>query len=357
MNKAGFELNELPELIEKGKLTRKEAINFIAEEIHRNPGLFLISKQNDEIKSELVFRFLKNGYFVFDHYKKEFGKFRNYLISYLRYQRLTIHREKFYENVQNRTYTGLSKLDEEDRQERYSRDEFSYKIVHYTPYIPDRTECAPYQRKRRQPETQTVSDSAKNNIIFDYFYEPHSREGKLVIILTLKSSPFLSENQIKKISKFCQTEEKRLENAIKILKKSVEKKYAAYKKIEERRNTEYFFMQKFRELLQANTFSKKTPVFSNLLNVHEQRWHKLNNALKEKTRTVCPTNKAIAQALGICQRQVGYYLKNIESREKLYQLVRQNGGTSESSCSIPQELMTENPAADGRMSFRKTEGK
>ena len=223
MNKAGFELNELPELIEKGKLTRKEAINFIAEEIHRNPGLFLISKQNDEIKSELVFRFLKNGYFVFDHYKKEFGKFRNYLISYLRYQRLTIHREKFYENVQNRTYTGLSKLDEEDRQERYSRDEFSYKIVHYTPYIPDRTECAPYQRKRRQPETQTVSDSAKNNIIFDYFYEPHSREGKLVIILTLKSSPFLSENQIKKISKFCQTEEKRLENAIKILKKSVEK--------------------------------------------------------------------------------------------------------------------------------------
>ena len=96
MNKAGFELNELPELIEKGKLTRKEAINFIAEEIHRNPGLFLISKQNDEIKSELVFRFLKNGYFVFDHYKKEFGKFRNYLISYLRYQRLTIRSMKTY---------------------------------------------------------------------------------------------------------------------------------------------------------------------------------------------------------------------------------------------------------------------
>ena len=43
MNKAGFELNELPELIEKGKLTRKESINFIAEESNRNPGLFLIS--------------------------------------------------------------------------------------------------------------------------------------------------------------------------------------------------------------------------------------------------------------------------------------------------------------------------
>ena len=42
---------------------------------------------------------------------------------------------------------------------------------------------------------------------------------------------------------------------------------------------------------------------------HTQLWISLNKKLKDGVINIRPTNKAIADVLGICERQVSYYIK------------------------------------------------
>lgn len=320
MSKNELSVSNLPELIEEGKITQKEAVNVIAEVLYKNPESLLVTNISEDEKSSLIFSFIRDGWFVFDHYRKEFGSFMTYLKSYLRYKRMTLSRNAFYENISKQTASAFSALEHEEHLEKYKNEEFSYKIMHFTPYEADRTERVPFVSRRYRLEKQTVADSAQKQPDASYFGEKHTKEEKLVIVLALKSCFFLTNRQIKKISSFCRISEEQLASAIEKLRAASEKKHDIYKSLIEKRNAEYFIHRKCRELLITNRFSQfsnQTERLTRQYDFHTKKWRKLNEKLKEQSRKTCPTNKSIAAILGICERQVGYYLKNIERHEQL----------------------------------------
>lgn len=327
MSKNELSVSVLPELIEAGKITQKEAVNFIAEELYKNPKSLVITHISEEEKSNLIFSFIRDGWFVFDHYKKEFGSFMNYLKSYLRYKRMTLSRDNFYENITTQTVSAFSAMEHEERLEKYKNEEFAYKIMHFTPHEPDRTERAPFAARKYRHEKQIVadSDSEQKKSAKSYFGGMHTAEEKLILVLTLKSCFFLTSKQIKKISKFCNISEEMLNSELEKLRVISEKKHEAYKLLEEKRNAEYFIHRKCRELLLTNKFSKFSNQTERLIRqyeFHTEKWQKLNGKLKELSAKTCPTNKSIAETLGICERQVGYYLKNKEKHKKLLNFFR-----------------------------------
>lgn len=322
MSKNELSVQNLPELIEEGKITRKEAINFIAEELYKKPESLVVMNISEEEQSNLIFSFIRDGWFVFDHYKKEFGSFTTYLKSYLRYKRMTLSRDTFYENIKTQTVTAFSALEHEEHLEQYKNEEFAYKIMHFTPHETVRTERAPFSPKNYRLEKQTVADSAQKKQTISYFGGKHTKEEKLIIVLTLKSCLFLTSEQIKRISSFCKINEEQLCAVIEKLRATVEKRQETYKSLVEKRNSEYFIHRKCRELLLANKFSEQTEKLTRQYEFHTKKWEKLNRKLKEQARKTCPTNKSIAEVLGICERQVGYYLKSGEKRGQLLQFFR-----------------------------------
>lgn len=313
------EIEDFPELVKSGKLSQKEAINLIAEEVQKNPIIFGVTTKDDELRSEILLRFIQNGYFIFDHYKKDITSFKNYISSFLKYQKLTIERELFNVGISDKTYSQVACILYENTQDKYLIDEAPNKITNLSPYYFSRTEKVPYRRTVSQRKKKKNFSTNEESSIFNYFRQSHSSEGKLTLILALKSSFFLSENQIRNISHFCRIPLEDLSKTIAEIRESMLKNYTELEKVKERRDYEYFMHRKYQELIKVNEFSKEKDSLRNKYDSHTKKWKLRNKKLELKAKKVCPTNKKLATMLGICERQVGYYLNKATSINKIFE--------------------------------------
>ena len=87
-------------------------------------------------------------------------------------------------------------------------------------------------------------------------------------------------------------------------------------KIEIRRNKAYFQHRKYRSRIEWAEATKddfspyEKHKLSNKYDKQTNTWKTLNQQLKKGIINIRPTNKAIAKALGMCERQISFYIKN-----------------------------------------------
>lgn len=144
---------------------------------------------------------------------------------------------------------------------------------------------------------------------------------KTVLILALKSAYYLTDYQINKIAVLCHIDRLLLQQAVQTLKNQLYDREKSKIKIEERRNNAYFqhkrYMNQLNWMLENKDEFDKYRIERVLLKYKAQteKWKKLNLQLSAGIRNIRPTNKAIADILGICERQVSYYIKNAKELE------------------------------------------
>ena len=314
------EINSLPERIENNELTIRQARNLLVEEFYQNPLRYGIFPTNHDGKAAIAEELLTAIPRIIDNWQKKY-RTRMPFTMYFYYNIRAITNRRRKQKAINRcareALCTIAAADIEAAAARYHMNEYAESFMH--------TEEPAYT-------VQTVSKTA------DFSWKTKTIPQKIIIILTLKSSFYLTDRTIQKISSRCGCSFTILLNCVHTLRLSLERKILSQCKKKER-HARVFYL-KIRYELQLLNINKQSVQYDRLikkLSTQTQRWQFYNTGRYKKVR-ICPSNKQIADMIGITTRQLYYYLQQSEQLIKTY-------GT------IPETL----PAHRRRRRRRKTE--
>lgn len=316
------EFNHIPTRIAASKISKAQAIDIISIFFKENTPLFNISNYDEDYISEMLILLLSKGSSIIESYNNSLGEFFNYFYSVVRNVDTTCRRKKaryLYQEEHN-IYENLFEIREST--EKYTpliKEPINGKI----PYSYEPIDIKSFQEACKNPgfpikryfeEEDNITRELKEKL---KKITP-SKLRKMILTVTLKSSFYLDDSTIDKISLLCNYDKNELAKKAQILKSSLYKREKNKKILEERRNKAYFHHQKYEKQMKwmiDNPEDFDEYKYSELSKKNAKQtkiWHNLNKRLNEGTINIRPTNKAIADVLGICERQVSYYIKSIK---------------------------------------------
>lgn len=290
-----YDLNSLPEQLKKGLITKSEVIRKVSCFITKNYKVFNLQKYDEDLRSDLVITFLENGENFINSYKPEIGDFFTFLYCYVNSIATTKFRSLSQKNLRETIVMAEGITNLSDKENKYS--EYSYRLSE----IPK----APYSYK--------PSNLEELKKIFRKLNQESS--DKKILVLAMKSSMYLSDSQIQKICKLYKLDVEDFYKLIEYFKDNLSSKIEKRAKAEERRNFAYYHHKKYTlqlEKLENEDTSEKSNNLTSKIKVkeskHEKNWIKMNKKLEDGYLYLRPTTKSVADILGICERQVTYYI-------------------------------------------------
>ncbi len=314
-----LDVNLLQKDIHEGKISIKEGLHTLSVFIMTNPAIFGLEKDED-LLSEVVTRFLEKEDSVFLHYNSEYGTFFTYFFCYIKSIIVNCNRRRAVSYTRDNHYYNESIINYQNTLESYNHidyNEFTTKVPFKPVQIP--AEAFQLACKSDQYKFTPLNENHKTEIenlnLSEKFKNMKSpRIERMLLVLALKSSYYLTEQQIEKISKICNIEEELLKDAIFILNKDLTDKVNKKQEMISRRNNAYYLKKKYENQINLiNDTSCFTTEYTKLklekkqLN-QEKHWEMLNELLRNGIVYIRPSNKAISQIVGLCERQISYYL-------------------------------------------------
>lgn len=291
------ELETLPSLVQRKKIGVKKGVHKLAEYIFKNPGKFGLLKYDEDFRSQLIIRFLEQGRPIFARYNKNYGCFLPYLYNFIRGLIIAQLRETHKEDV-----TTYALWKEEEHQWEYKINQYSADrlVAENEPeYSPEKTYF------------YRINQNIKN-----YCLKDNTIEAKSAMVLALKSSYFLSDSEISKVSSYCGVGQQKLKNAVIKLNRKLKKKAKRYDLIVKRRDNAYYYHKKYGMMIERAKKDMIAP--ENYIKEQYKKktdtWISKNEKLQRYGYRLSPTNKTVAQVLGICERQVSYYIARVKKQ-------------------------------------------
>ncbi len=303
-----FNLNLIPDMLQKNEVTRKEALNLLCEFILSDKPVFGLIKFDEDFVSELILRILERGTVIFDSFNPESGSFYTYFFKYVQSVKFHLLKEL---SINELKYKHVVELSKEDL------------------YISDSNSTYYPSKSMIKNEEKNIDEILNKNDIYPKDFikliKKHPRGyEKLLLVLALKSSYNITERNINMISSCCNIDKEKLQEIVDYLNDKLECKLTRKRKLEEKRNSVYFYKKKYEhqikklseEVKEDNKYVSES--LTEKYNRKYEKWGNLNKKLNNSSHFLKPTNKEIANALGLCERQVNYYikaLKNINDKE------------------------------------------
>lgn len=293
-------LNSIPDQINQGIITKEQAIKEVAAFICKNYKVFELQKYDDDFRSEIIVSFLEHGESFLNLFNPEIGDFFTFLYCYINSM------------ISSKIRSCINKTTKEKVTIEESINSYQEKIENYTYTF--------YQLKDVPKVPYTYNQPSKEELI-EFFKDLSSEQiDKEILVLAMKSSFYLSDNQIKKVCKIYNLDEQKFYDVIIYLKNTIQKKTERRTKAEERRNYSYYHHLRCSKTLENidNNFDEyhKREIIEYKKNIHYKNWKNLNNKFEDGYLFLRPTNKTIAELLGICERQVSYYINCAKNKDK-----------------------------------------
>lgn len=296
-----IDLNSIPKELSLGTISTKEAINLISTYINNNYPVFGLHKYDEDFRAEILLSIIEKGETILEHYDKNQGEFFTFIFCYIsslvRTKLRSLAKKKINESI------AISESAKSLEEKEYKYNHINYKCLEKNPLS--------------YPQTPFSTDELKT-----IFRKVKLNKGLLII--AMKSAFYLNDNQIEKLSSKLKINNNYFFNTIQYCRSLL--LYKSYKKqmIIDRRNTAYYHHKKYEKQLQQiedSEFNKNNVPLKNYIlekeNKQYKNWAKLNEKLNNGLITLRPTNKAIADILGICERQVSYYIKRTKKHYNL----------------------------------------
>ena len=286
------ELNLVPEKLAAGKITKKEAVDIICAYINENFPVFGLHKYDEDFREDVILYFLERGSHVLDSYNKNTADFFTFLysniMSYIQTRKRSLARENLKEKLTlSETINNIDEKESAYNRINYKKFELAKIPYSYTPI--------------------TVENLRR-------IFEPISKDmtDKKILVLAMKSSFFLSDSMIKKISDLYNIPEEDMYKTIQYCKESISRRTEKHQSAIEHRNYAYYHHKKYEQEL--NSLKSNTTKSGNIVQIekkylkHSKNWKLINEKFEKGFLYLRPTNKTIADILGICERQVSYYI-------------------------------------------------
>lgn len=300
-NKKSEEIEQLPEFVASGKITKAEALNLIAEEIYRTPFRFGLAGYDEDFRSDVILSFLQKGMSVLERYIPERSSFRSYLFAFIQGLVLTQKRNQIRKMVADNSIRNYI-----SREEAYTEQPPAEQLS---------VSCTPvkYKAVENGDIWRTLSNRCR---------AVGTSNAKTALILALKSSYYIPADCVDEISSYCSIESAELHRLISELNSLLYRKIDRRNLIINRRNNAYYFHRKyFMQLKYCNREKTNMADLSGRYTRQTENWKNKNKLLQKSRYRVCPTNKMIAKLLGICERQVSYYIKRAKELSKKNKLI------------------------------------
>ncbi|MCK9169336.1 MAG: hypothetical protein M0P01_02870 [Treponema sp.] len=295
------EIDRIPELVAAGKLTENEAVNLIAKEIYQTPFRFGLAGYDEDFRSEVLLSFLQKGSFILERYIPERSNFRSYLFASVQGFILTQKRNQIRKMVSDTNVKHYIATEDQE----YEKKESGHLSVS-CPHVK-------YQAVSNENIWRTMSARCR---------QVGTSNAKTALILALKSSYYIPADYVDDVSSFCSLESAELHRLIIELNSLLYAKIKRRNLIVERRNNAYYFHRKyFMQMKYCNHEKTNMETLSQKYSKQTENWQNKNKLLQKSRYRVCPTNKMIAKILGICERQVGYYIKRAKGLDKENKLI------------------------------------
>jgi ABC-type antimicrobial peptide transport system permease subunit len=315
------ELNTLPDLVQEGKMSQAYASHKLALYVRENRTLFGLHKKNEDFNSDIIVMLLEKSKQLFEQYNSQYGSFFTYFFCFI----------KSLINMENKKLASqkvIDFLEINDCITSYSQREEAYKLINYSDFEQRKVPFAykavsseslkiacnkePYHIKeflaQKDDDFKKLQDNLRN-------LSPSLAE-KILLVLALKSAYYITDQQITKIAEICHIDINKFHAIVMNLKSELTEREKNKSKLEIRRNSAYFQHRKYRNRIEWSEAKKddfspyEKHKLSNKYEKQTNTWKKLNQQLKKGIINIRPTNKAIAKALGMCERQISFYIKN-----------------------------------------------
>lgn len=300
-----LKIDLVPQKIQNGTLTVKEAVNLICSFVLKNYPMFKLHKYDEDFRSEIYIYILEHGEQLLRNYNSEVCCFQKYLYYYI--VSLTHTKIKSLAKFSIKESISYEENIEhiEERVEQYDKLNFSFM----------ETPKAPYAPKVSSQDTITALERLKK-----------SNNDKTILVLALKSSYYLTDDLIEKVCKIYNLDKEFFCDIIQQFRESVLKKAEKRAVAQQRRNQAYYNHKRCSKIIHILNTSDVTPKNQQLINNYKQkdiryikRWLFHNRDFANGVMLLRPTNKAVADLLELCERQVSYYIqcakKYLEKKE------------------------------------------
>ena len=293
------ELNRLPEKYLAGEISQKQLINLIACFVAENYPVYGLHKYDEDFRQDIILYLIEKGPHLLHIYNPEFGDFFTFLYCYIS----TLINTKIKNCVMNNMKEKLT-FEESVR----SLDEKAQKY-HKIDYKNFEVQKAPFAHKKITPEE--LHDAVKEL--------SQKQTDKKVIILALKSSYYLTDEQIQRICSIYHIDQEHFYNMVQHCKETLLPKSERRERAEERRNFAYYHHKRYLRIIKnldeddliENKYILKE-IYENKERKHRQNWNRMNNIFEKGHLYMRPTTKTVADLMGICERQVNYYLNCVK---------------------------------------------
>lgn len=293
------DLNEIPDAISSGKLTEKEAVNEIAIFVSENYPIFGLHKYDEDFRSEILTQILEHSDTIFPLYDPKLGDFFSYFFCFMK----------------NLIRTRIKKLSKHSLQEAVAIQEsileYDQKIEEYM--NTEKQFCKKLDKQKKEIDFMEIEKNFKET----------EKDDKTLLVLALKASYYLTDEQIQRICKLYSLNEENFYNYIQYCKEQMNNKIEKRKTVEERRNSAYFRHRRYKLESEKTDDEESNKIIKNMIlekeNKQRSNWKNINERLEKGYLYLRPTNKVIAELLGICERQVSYYInyaKKLDEKKK-----------------------------------------
>lgn len=295
-----IDLNEIPQKVKSQLITKKEAINSIATFICQNYPVFGLQHYDEDFREELILYIIEKGNNILTNYDEKHGNFFNYLYCYITCTVRTLVRTNAKKKV-------LESVAFNEQVQSFEEKEYQYNNIKYqnieSPEIP-------YAAVKITPEELK---KAFTNIDKD----------KELLVIAMKCSFYITDDEINKVCKHYNLNKIDLYKAIEYCRTTLLMKSFRKQQLQQRRNAAYYNQKKYEkkiQLLEDSDITENTNLLKKTFIKKKEKyynnWQSLTSKFKDGYLPIRPTNKTVAAVLGICERQVIYYIRKAEKREK-----------------------------------------
>ena len=290
--------------VQKGEISQKEAKNQLLTLIVKEPQFFGLEKLNNDDLQETICKIISKVESIFDNYdKRKNTKFSSYFQLVVRYIYQTWRKNKTNENIKYSIINNLNKFEffERENENIYSPE----KNIENLPSISDNNQNIKYYTDKVHRKTE--------NLKLEF------------LIIALKSSHVITENQINQISRFTKISKTYLLDIIEKANQKLSKRKLQINHLEKMINRDYFKLEEIKMKInllkygeiEKNIFQEKYKAITNRRN---------KNLEKLKSIKLVPSDKIISDILKISPGKIRYYIKrnyklyNISTKSKKIQI-------------------------------------
>lgn len=311
-------IDSIPEMVKAGKTSWEQVSKELVLFILKNKPMFGLQKFDEDFISDFIITFLDRGPASMAEYDISRGSFFSYLFCITRNYQTSLMKKAAVRNQIEYLKLSESISNYENKIDAYKNiryDDFekpkvpySYKPISYKDFqIACKTDSYHIKKVINSKESG-LSENIKEKL---RDYSPIMIQN-IIMVLSLKSAYYLTDDQIEKISALLNIETSSLHQIIQDVKLQMERRIHNKEKIEIRRNRAYFLHKRFKSQMEWNENNTMNPEYENIsLNRKYQKntknWSTLNHQLEEGKIHIRPTTKLIAKILGLSPRQVTYY--------------------------------------------------